>query len=60
MTEDLVQGLSLEIVFIPAALFKAHLPKSELNQLGSNHLIGKSVWHCSARVTGNLVSVSRR
>ncbi|MFZ4611631.1 MAG: hypothetical protein ACOYNM_17575 [Gemmataceae bacterium] len=44
MTEDLVQGLNLEMVLIPAALFKAHLPKSKLNQLGLNHLIGKSVW----------------
>jgi len=58
MTEGLGQGLSLEMVLIPAALCKAHLPKSELNQLGLNHLIGKSVWSCSARVTGNLVCVS--
>ena len=57
MTEGLCQGLSLEMVLIPVALYKAQVPKSELNQLGLNYLIGKSVWSCSARV-GNLVSVS--
>ncbi|MEN9672503.1 MAG: hypothetical protein RL553_768, partial [Planctomycetota bacterium] len=36
------------------------VPKSEIDQLGLNYLIGKIVWGCSEGIVGNLVSVFGR
>jgi len=36
------------------------VPKSELDQLVLNHLIGKSILSCSAGLVGNFVSLSRK
>ena len=42
------------------SLLPALVPKSELDPLGLNYLIGKSVWSCPAGVVGNLVIVFRK